>query len=321
MLAQFFAVARNAYLESIRQSVFVVVLLTVVGLLVLNVPLSAYTFDDDNKLMIDLGLSTMLLGGMFLAAFGAAGVISREIENRTILTVLSKPIARPVFILGKFGGVLASVTIAMWVWAAICFMSIRHGVLQTASDRVDGPVLLLGGLAGGGAVLGATLANYFFKRHFGETLVKLLAIFLAAAFLLTLPVSKEWKLQPFGTGFDPQIAAAILLLMQAAWIFCAVAVAAATRMGQVATLAVCGVVFVLGLCSDYVFGRLAASSAAHRFIYGLVPNLQVLWLADALTQQHPINAPYFALSTLYSALIIGGLLALAVALFSNRESA
>ncbi|MDD8045498.1 MAG: hypothetical protein PHF14_03440 [Verrucomicrobiota bacterium] len=321
MFRQFFAVARNAYLESIRQSIFVVILLLVMGLLILNVPLSSYTFDDDNKLMVDLGLSTILLGGMFLSAFTAAGVISREIENRTILTVISKPIARPVFILGKFFGIAAAVTLALWIWSTLMLMSIRHGVLQTASDTADGPVLTFGGLAIVGALATAALSNYMFKRHFGATLAKWLGILLAIAYLLTLPISKEWTLQPLTTNFDLQMLAALFLLSQAIWLFCAVAVTASTRMGQVATLAVCAVVFFLGLCSDYVFGRFEETSAVAAWLYAVVPNLQVLWLADALTQQHPVNLQYVGLATAYCALFISALIAVAVALFQDRQVA
>ena len=63
--------------------------------------LAGFTMEDDQRMMIDLGLSTILLCGTLLAAFIATNVLNREIQNRTVLTVISKPVSRPVFVLGK----------------------------------------------------------------------------------------------------------------------------------------------------------------------------------------------------------------------------
>jgi ABC-type transport system involved in multi-copper enzyme maturation permease subunit len=46
---------------------------------------------DDNKLLRELGLSTLFLASLFIAIFAASGAVAEEIENKTILTVLSKP--------------------------------------------------------------------------------------------------------------------------------------------------------------------------------------------------------------------------------------
>src|SRR5690606_16966794 len=101
MPGQLIAVTRNTFVESIRQP-FYVVWLSVVGLLIILAPyLSGYTFENDNIFALELELSALLTGGLILAAFTASGVISREIENRTALTVISKPIPRPVFIIGR----------------------------------------------------------------------------------------------------------------------------------------------------------------------------------------------------------------------------
>ena len=97
MFTRFLGIAGNSLTETIRQPIYGILLLVTAFLLVLNLSLAGYTFDDDNKLLKDLSLSTLLLCGLFLAAFSAAGVLSREIENKTVLTVVSKPVGRPVF--------------------------------------------------------------------------------------------------------------------------------------------------------------------------------------------------------------------------------
>ena len=112
-LEQLLAIARNTFFESIRQPVLLVVLVICTILVVLSNPFSAYTMTDDNKMFVDIGLSTVFIGGAILSAFIASNVITREIENRTVLTVVSKPVSRPVFIFGKYVGVCGAQVLAM----------------------------------------------------------------------------------------------------------------------------------------------------------------------------------------------------------------
>jgi hypothetical protein len=101
-LEQLLAIARNTFFESIRQPVLLVVLVVAGILVVLSNPFAAYTLEDDQRMYVDIGLSTIFIGGAVLAAFVATNVLTREIDNRTVLTVVSKPVARPVFVVGKF---------------------------------------------------------------------------------------------------------------------------------------------------------------------------------------------------------------------------
>lgn len=319
MIRQIQTLAHHTFTTSIRQPIYTIVLLLTAGLLVLNVPLSAYTFDDDNKLMIDLSMSTMLLAGVVLAGFSASGAFTREIERGTVQMVLSKPVLRPALIVGKFAGVAAALLLAVWVWGLIFLMAVRHGVIQTASHRFDAPVLVLGGSAAALALGIAALANYTMRRHFGAVLARGLATTLAAAYAFVLLLGKGWQLQSPAAALDLQVLAALLLLAEAVLLVAAIAVAAATRLGQAATLSLCAVMLFLGLCSDYAFGRAADTSRTAAILYHLTPNLQFLWLSDALTQQHAVTAHYLLLSTTYGLLCIVAAIAVAVALFQRRQ--
>ena len=83
-MLQLVTIARNTFTESIRQPIFAVVLLVAGLALSLNPSLSAYTLEDDNKLLIDMGLSTLFLAGLALTAFTATSVLSNEIQQRTV---------------------------------------------------------------------------------------------------------------------------------------------------------------------------------------------------------------------------------------------
>jgi len=160
MFQRFYAVALNTFVETIRQPIYGVILLATTILMILNVSLAAFTLDDDDKLLLDLGLSTLLLSGLFLSAFSAAGVLSREIENKTVLTVISKPVGRPIFILGKFAGLVAALAVAFYLSTLVFVLSIRHGVMDYSSDPWDAPVLALGFGSLGIAVIAGAFCNY-----------------------------------------------------------------------------------------------------------------------------------------------------------------
>ena len=324
MPTQLLAVARNAFLESIRQP-FYLVWLCVVGFLVaLNPYLSAYTFEDDDKLATDMGLSMLLVGSLVLAAFAASGVLSREIENRTVLTVMTKPLPRPLFVVGKYAGVAAAVGLAWWVWGNLHLLAIRQGAFSTVRDPWDLPVLIFGTLAILAALGVAAGANYFFGRHFGALFARWLAVLLPAAILAALPFDARFGLASPGETLPVPLLLAIFFILQAGLLFAAIAVACSTRLGQVATLSVLLVVFFMGLTSDYAFGEGAERGrAASGVLYAVIPNLQFHWLSDALTQETAggITAGFVLMVCAYTLCLIVGVLALAIALFQTRSTA
>jgi len=326
MFQQVFTIARNTFTESIRQPIFLVVLGAVIMLLVLNPALSAYTLDDDNKLLIDLGLSTIFLGGLFLAAFTATGVLAREIDNKTVLTVISKPIGRPAFLAGKYLGVAGAISVAFWIWSLVFLLSVRHKVMSTASDHFDIPVLAFGFGALLIALAVTTWGNYFYGWVFTSRLTGWLAGTITLAYLLVLMIGPKWQFQAITAEFVAndgklgQIIVALLLVLEALGVICAVAIACSTRLGQVMTLAICLAIFLVGLSSDYFFGRFTDEHPIVWIAYALAPNVQYFWLADALTQNNPVSAYYIAMVTGYCALYAFGVMCLATALFQTRET-
>lgn len=134
---QLFAILRNTLLQTVRQPIYGLIILVTLGSLAMSPAVTGWTLDDDNKLLRDLVLSALLLQGVFLAAFGASSVISVEIDDKTVLTVASKPVSRWVFILGKFCGVFLALLLAHYIGVLAMMMTLRHGVLQTAAEKSD----------------------------------------------------------------------------------------------------------------------------------------------------------------------------------------
>ena len=313
MFQRLYAVAANTIVETIRQPIYGVILLVTAILLILNVSLAGFTLEDDNKLLLDLGLSTLLLSGLFLAVFSASGVLSREIENKTVLTVISKPISRPVFIVGKFLGLLGALVIAFYLSTLVFILTMRHGVLQNSSDPWDAPVLTLGF----GSVLLALFVGGF--RNYFYVLTPLLT----ASVLLIGKFDEHWDVIPFASNFvggQVILAAGLVLLM--VMITTAVALAASTRFGQLMTLVICTGVLGLGIVADYAFGQYEETSMLAAVAYRMIPNAGPFWIIDGLhagTEQTIVPLRYVGYVTLYALLQTTGILAIAVAAFQKRE--
>ncbi len=88
---------------------------------------------------------------------------------------------------------------------------------------------------------------------------------------------------------------------------------------MVITLSFCVGVFLLGLISDYVFGRFAETYLWAKAARAVVPNLQVFWISDAIYENSSIPGVYIARSALYAICYSLGILSLATALFQTKE--
>lgn len=320
MPIKLWGITANTFTETIRQPIYGVIILVTAGLLVLNIGVSGYTLDDDNKLLKDLGLSTLLLSGLFLAAFSAAGVLSREIDNKTVLTVVSKPVGRPLFLGAKFLGLVGALAVAFYLTAIIFLLTMRHKVLQRASDHLDQPVIIFGGIAFFGAILVAAFCNYLYNMQFSSTGIALAIPLMGLALALVALISPKWEIQEFGKDFiDGQLAGAALLVFAMILILTAVALAASTRFGQVMTLAVCSLILLIGLVSDAVFGQYTETSFVARAAYAIAPNLAFLWVSDALTEENPITLRYVGVAFGYAMLLVVGYLLIGLAAFQKRE--
>src|SRR5881394_2954821 len=98
------AIARNAFREAVRDRVLynlvVFALLVIAGAIFLG----ELSGGQEAKILVDLGLSAILLFGVLIAIFVGVGLVYKELERRTLYAILSKPIGRGEFLLGKYLG-------------------------------------------------------------------------------------------------------------------------------------------------------------------------------------------------------------------------
>lgn len=113
------AVAHSTFKTEVSQPVFLILLL-IGGLFAVATIYTPYnTFGEDIKMYKDSGLMLLRVLGVFLAIWAASKSLAEEIEGRTALTVLSKPVSRRQFILGKYSGIglaVAMLFIILGLW-------------------------------------------------------------------------------------------------------------------------------------------------------------------------------------------------------------
>ncbi len=322
-MTKLWAITVSAFTETVRQPIFTILLLATFGVLILDVPLTGYSMADDAvegdlRLLVDLGLSTLMFSGVFFAAFSASGALSREIERGTVLTVVTKPVPRPTILGGKFLGVAAAVTVAFYLTAIVFLMTVRLGVKSTAATQLDPVVLYLGIGALVTASVAALFCNYFFGWQFAGANVtaSLIAFTLSAAALAF--TDKNWTFTSFGAGVDMRILAVLLLLWIAVMVVTALAVAISTRLGQGATLGICLGVFMFSVATADLFGQHMGENLLARVAYWITPNL-AYFFTEALMTDQPITGRYVALAAGYGACYAVAALLVGVVLFQNRE--
>lgn len=333
MFTRLLSIAKNTFIETLRQPIYAVIIVFALILMLLAPSISMYTLDEDIKLLRELGLSTLFLAGLFIAVFSATGTITEEIESGTITTILSKPISRPVFVIGKFLGVAGAVTLAHVLLTMAFLLATRHGVLENASDEIDWTVITTATVAFGGAFLITALINYIYDWNFPSTAIVLSTIFCAFGMLFLFFVDKHWKFNPAENKFQSFDVIASTLLLLAIFVLVALATLFSTRFNEVLTLTFCVAIFLLGLISDWIFGRFAvrniddaalglwdkAGILMAKIGVVLVPNLQIYWVSDAIYETGSVPIQYLLMAGGYTLLYTAGILALAIGLFQKRQ--
>jgi len=322
-MIKFWSICTNTFLQTIRQPIYLVMVLATFGLLVFTLPFTGYTMsvdyeNTDQQMLEDLGLGTLRVSGLLIAAFSASGVLRREIEEKTALIVISKPVPRAVFVLGKFAGVLAAVAVAYYLCSLVFLMTVRHRVMPTARDEIDWPVVVIGLSGLLAAVVVAMLGNLWFGWQFTSTSVWAATALLTVAMIAIGFVGKHWRLVPFGAGISGQLLLEVAVMFMAVIVFVALAITASARLGQAMTLLVCTAMFFLGSAHPQVFGHWLEEVPVLRVLGWVTPNFSHFYPREDLRMQY-MPASLVGLSGLYCLLYTVGVLAVGVSLFQTRE--
>jgi ABC-type transport system involved in multi-copper enzyme maturation permease subunit len=303
------AVALAAFREGVRQPMFW--LLTLAGLLLIVVSpfIPYFTFGEDYKMVKELGYSQMLLFTAAFAVIAASSSVSEEIEGRTAVTLMSKPVSRRHFLLGKFTGILLAglvmTTILAWVLVWILLFKDTDPVeqLMRGGKKTPDPAWLV-----------TTLRDHVPPGEASDLLRG-----------VGLWVNDAGSLLP---GVAVSFGHVMILL--------AVAVALATRLPMLVTVPLCLAVYFLGHLTPILKAVAAQHLQEQETGYQLIafladvfdtilPGLDLFDLSTAVIRDAPLPAVRFSLYTLsvsvYAVVYTSIALLFGLILFEDRDLA
>src|SRR5690606_15726934 len=111
-------IAANTVREAVRSKVLYTLVFFAVLLIGTGVLLSMLTYVEGQRILQSVGLAAIRLFGAAIAIFVGIGLIHREVERRTIFTILSKPVTRSEFLLGKYAGLVVTIWLQVLVMGA-----------------------------------------------------------------------------------------------------------------------------------------------------------------------------------------------------------
>ncbi len=306
-------------MELVRQPIF---LLLMTGSLAFEIFLAVpyyFAFGDEPKLVENSVLAVMLLSGLFGAVLSASSSLAREIRSGTALVVLSKPVGRLEFLLAKFCGLAMALTVLTYINMLGVLLASRMAF--DAYGKTDLPAI---GIIAGGVALAyalAGLSNFFLRRTFVSDAVFGVVILTTIAAVIVFQFTSQ--MQSLGTQAQVNwnLLPAGILILFALWILAALALACSTRFDTIPTLAICSAIFLIGLMSDYFFGRAADhGSWVASILYSVIPNWQLFWLADAIDAgKSTFHWGYVGKAFGYAVCYAGAALAAGAMSFEERE--
>jgi ABC-type transport system involved in multi-copper enzyme maturation permease subunit len=134
------AIALSAAKSELSQPLPVILMAIVALAILLFVFLPFHTFGEDIKLLKDCGVTLILVAATFQAVWSASTSVNDEIEGRTALTLLSKPIHRRSFIIGKILGVVWIVMLMFLVLGSIELLAVAYKpIVESRESSTDAP--------------------------------------------------------------------------------------------------------------------------------------------------------------------------------------
>ncbi len=120
-------IALNTFRETLRDKILYNLLLFAALLIALSVALSHLSMGEYDKIVMDMGLAAINLIGVIIAVFVGIGLVSKEIERRTIYTIMARPISRVQFLVGKYAGLALTLFANITVMVILFFATLWWG--------------------------------------------------------------------------------------------------------------------------------------------------------------------------------------------------
>lgn len=161
------AIARNTFKEAVRNRVLYILLIFALLIMASSGVISDLTIAAQDKIIKDLGLASINFFGLLIAVFVGIGLVYNEMDKKTIYTIISKPIDRYQFILGKYGGLLLTIYVITLIMTLFFLFVIYFQDLVSADAVV--------------AAIGQTVDGFYQEPTFGQY-----ALYLVQSFFVSI---------------------------------------------------------------------------------------------------------------------------------------
>ena len=233
----YFKISINTFKESVREPIYFLMLLA--GLILIGSYPSAalFVFSEQLKLVVDSSMATGLIFGLIVAVLCASHTVAREMRNGTVLLLLSKPVYRWTFILGKITGIGAAVTL----FTLLCNLATITSVfIATDQFRFDMTIFF----SYYGVLIAICAVGMIFNFWRGSSFPEISTY--AATLLIPIITAVCILTQERPTVSLTDLGYALVLLNFAVIAMSTISVVFATRLDIVANLSLCTTVFSSG---------------------------------------------------------------------------
>ena len=135
-MSKVLAIALNTFKEAIRNRILYILLIFCLLILGGTGIISDLTIAEKERIVRDLGLASISFFGLLIAVFVGIGLVYNEMDKKTIYTIISKPINRHHFILGKFFGLLLTIYV-IELFMCLFFLFVLHMQSLTSTDILE----------------------------------------------------------------------------------------------------------------------------------------------------------------------------------------
>lgn len=249
-LSRVMAIAMNTFTQLVRMKVFYFLLIFSVLIIGANVLFLNFTFEQELKILQDVSFGAMTLFASIFSIVGTALLIPKDIEDRTLYSILTKPVPRFEYLVGKLLGILFLVAVSLLLMSILFFAVLfvrQHGILAEEINQMRGQPSQ--------EQISSLREDIFSQGLRFELINGVVAVFLKAA-----------------------VAAAIALVVST--------FASSTLFTIIVSLVIYFIGHAQSMALDYYFPEGDMHGALQRFIAGIVaiifPNLQIFNVVDGI---------------------------------------
>lgn len=161
------AIAKQTLEDMLRRRILLILLIVALGMIAMGPALGFLSPRESSAILRSMGLAVILIAGLLITIIASIQVIPTEIERRTIYTVLSKPVQRFEFVLGKFLGGIFTVFVMIAAMGIVFIGILYFNEHRFAPDMMKGVVMtffqmmLLGAMAIFFSTFSTPVVNFF----------------------------------------------------------------------------------------------------------------------------------------------------------------